>query len=65
MSSTMHTIYQPHGQAAEYAEYAANPYCLGCGHGCKYCTVPRATHQKRAEFDAGAVYRPGFLEALS
>ena len=63
MSSTMHTIYQPHGQAAEYAEYAANPY-TGCGHGCKYCTVPRTTHQKRAEFDAGAVYRPGFLEAL-
>lgn len=56
-------IYPPGAQAFEYAPLATNPY-KGCGHGCKYCYVPGATHQKRAEFDAGAVPRPGYLERL-
>jgi DNA repair photolyase len=52
-------IYPPGPQAWEYAPLATNPY-KGCGHGCAYCYVPLATHQKRAEFDAGAVDREGY-----
>lgn len=57
-------IYRPKGNAGEYAPLAANPY-KGCGHGCKYCYVPPATHQVRAEFDAGAVPRKDFLQRLA
>jgi DNA repair photolyase len=57
-------IYAPKGQAGEYAPLACNPY-RGCGHGCAYCYVPRVTKQDRAEFDAGAVDRPGFLDRLT
>lgn len=56
-------IYRPAGEAGEYAPLATNPY-KGCGHACKYCYVPLATHQDRAEFNAGAVSRKGFLERL-
>jgi DNA repair photolyase len=59
----MQTIYEPRGQAGEYAPLAANPY-RGCGHGCAYCYVPLVLHMKRPDFDAGATLRPGFLEAL-
>jgi hypothetical protein len=57
-------IYAPAGQAGEYAPLAANPY-RGCGHGCAYCYVPGVLKMKRAEFDAGAVPREGFLAALT
>jgi len=56
-------IYEPAGQAGEYAPLAANPY-RGCGHGCAYCYVPRVLKITRAEFDAAAVARPNFLTAL-
>jgi DNA repair photolyase len=56
-------IYPPAGQAGEYAPLATNPW-KGCGHKCAYCYVPLATHQPRAEFDAGAVPRPGYMERL-
>lgn len=56
-------IYRPAGEAGEYAARATNPY-RGCGHGCKYCYVPAATHQTRAEFDAGAVPRKHYLDRL-
>lgn len=56
-------IYAPAGQAGEYAPLATNPY-RGCGHGCAYCYVPGVLKMKRAEFDAGAVPRDGFLAAL-
>lgn len=56
-------IYPPKGQAGEYAPLATNPY-KGCGHKCAYCYVPGVTHQSRAEFDAGAVSREGFMERL-
>jgi DNA repair photolyase len=56
-------IYAPAGQAGEYAPLAANPY-RGCGHGCAYCYVPAVIKMPRAEFDAGASERPGFLTAL-
>lgn len=57
-------IYAPAGQAGEYAPLAANPY-RGCAHGCAYCYVPGVLKMKRAEFDAGAVPRDGFLAALT
>jgi DNA repair photolyase len=56
-------IYTPTGQAGEYSPLATNPY-RGCGHGCSYCYVPKVLHMPRAEFDAGAVPRPDFLEHL-
>jgi DNA repair photolyase len=56
-------IYAPRGQAGEYAPLATNPY-RGCGHGCAYCYVPRVLHMERKEFDAGAVLRDGFIDAL-
>jgi hypothetical protein len=56
-------IYRPAGEAGEYAPLATNPY-KGCGHQCLYCYVPGATHQKRPDFDAGAVPRPGFDHRL-
>ena len=57
-------IYAPRGQAAEYAPLATNPY-RGCGHKCVYCYVPKVLHMDRREFDAGAVLRDGFIDALS
>lgn len=56
-------IYAPAGQAGEYAPLACNPY-RGCGHGCAYCYVPLVTKQLRADFDAGAELRNGFMEGL-
>lgn len=56
-------IYRPAGEAGEYAALATNPY-KGCGHKCVYCYVPAATHQKRPDFDAGAVPREGYDERL-
>jgi DNA repair photolyase len=56
-------IYEPKGQALEYAPLAANPY-RGCGHECSYCYVPYVTKQPRAEFNAGAVLRSDFLANL-
>lgn len=49
-------IYRPAGNAGEYAPLATNPW-KGCGHGCKYCYVPLATHIDRNLFNEGAVYR--------
>jgi DNA repair photolyase len=57
-------IYAPKGQAGEYSKLAANPY-RGCGHKCRYCYVPGVLHMTRAEFDAGANERAGYLENLS
>ena len=56
-------IYRPAGEAGEYAPLATNPY-RGCNHACKYCYVPLATHQDRAEFNRGAVPRTGYYERL-
>lgn len=57
-------IYEPRGQAGEYAPLATNPY-RGCGHKCAYCYVPRVLRMDRQEFDAGAIPRPGFETALT
>ncbi len=58
-------IYQPAGQAFEFAELATNPY-QGCGHACAYCYVPRVLRglMTRAEFDAGAIPRENFIVRL-
>jgi DNA repair photolyase len=56
-------IYRPAGNAGEYAPLATNPY-KGCGHGCKYCYVPNATHLDRKLFNAGAVPREDYLDRL-
>jgi DNA repair photolyase len=56
-------IYASKGPALEYAPLATNPY-LGCGHSCKYCSVPETTHQDRAEFNAGAILRSNYLANL-
>jgi DNA repair photolyase len=57
-------IYAPRGQAGEYAPLAANPY-RGCGHKCAYCYVPAVLRMDRPEFNAGAVPRKGYEEALT
>lgn len=57
-------IYAPAGQAGEYAPLAANPY-RGCGHGCAYCYVPKVLRMDRAEFDAGAIARPHYIDSLT
>lgn len=57
-------IYEPKGQAGEYAPLAANPY-RGCGHACAYCYVPLVTKQPRPEFDQGAVERKDFVKHLT
>jgi DNA repair photolyase len=56
-------IYRPSGNAGEYAPLATNPW-RGCGHGCKYCYVPAATHIDRRTFDTGAELRAGYLDRL-
>lgn len=56
-------IYEPKGQAGEYAPLATNPY-RGCGHKCAYCYVPLVTKQARSEFDSGAIERVGFRGRL-
>lgn len=47
-------IYEPQGNAGEYAPLATNPY-RGCGHACAYCYVPHVTKQPRPIFDEGPV----------
>ncbi|MBP1467636.1 radical SAM protein [Candidatus Chloroploca sp. M-50] len=60
----MQAIYTPKGKAGEYAPLATNPYS-GCGHACAYCYVPRIPGLiTREVFNAGAVVRPGYLDAL-
>lgn len=55
-------IYEPRGQAGEYAPLATNPY-RGCGHKCAYCYVPKALRMSsREEFDSIATPRPSYLE---
>jgi DNA repair photolyase len=56
-------IYRPAGNAGEYAPLATNPW-KGCGHGCKYCYVPLATHIDRNLFNEGAVLREGYMQRL-
>jgi DNA repair photolyase len=56
-------LYRPEGRAREFSEWAANPYD-GCGLGCFYCYVADFIGMALAEFNAGAIEKPNFLEAL-
>lgn len=62
-SANCKVVYEPSGQAGEYAPLSTNPY-RGCGHKCSYCYVPAVLRMSRGEFDAGAVPRPDFLSRL-
>ena len=64
----MNLIYQPSGRAAEYAEWAANPY-EGCLHGCAYCFGPelppwKISGRDRADYHARHCPKPRVLENL-
>jgi DNA repair photolyase len=63
MIPKLDVIYQPSGQAGEYAPWATNHY-EGCGHRCLYCYVPSVRHVDRVEFDAGAEVRKNYLTRL-
>jgi DNA repair photolyase len=45
----MGIIYEPKGEAREYAPLAANPY-QSCSHGCRYCYVPPALKRNRETY---------------
>lgn len=42
-------IYRPRGRAAEYAQWAVNPW-VGCDHGCTYCYGPQTLKITPEEF---------------
>jgi DNA repair photolyase len=54
----MKVIYEPKGQAREYAPLAANLYS-GCTHGCRYCFAPGVLRRNRQQFHAAAQPRCG------
>jgi len=56
-------LYQPRGEAAEYAPLAVNLY-RGCPNGCRYCYVPGCLRMPAERFHAEAVPRTGIIEAL-
>jgi len=56
-------IYQPTGNAAEYADLACNIY-KGCYHNCKYCYVPISTCVKREIFEKDIRPKDDFLKKL-
>ena len=56
-------IYEPKGQAREYAALATNPY-RGCGHKCTYCYVPAVLRMSRDDFDTRVQPRPSYLDKL-
>lgn len=58
----MAIIYEPRGQAREYAPLAVNVY-RGCDHGCIYCYGPSATQRKREQFHESCL-RPNFFPQL-
>ncbi len=60
----MNTIYQPSGEARQYAHLGLNLY-RGCIHKCGYCYVPRILRMDTAAFHESAAPRKGVIPALS
>jgi DNA repair photolyase len=56
-------IYEPKGEAREYAPLAVNPR-IGCEHACLYCYAPRAAHKKKAEFHSNLQIRQNILALI-
>jgi len=48
-SEKLDIIYEPKGEAGEYAPLAVN-LRVGCEHACLYCYGPQASHTKREDF---------------
>jgi DNA repair photolyase len=57
-------IYEPEGQALEYAPLALNLY-RGCGHGCTYCYAASATFQTREAFADPGLKKGDLLAKLN
>lgn len=62
-TSRIKIIYEPKGEAREYAPLAVNPR-IGCEHGCIYCYAPRAAHKKKAEFHSNLQIRQNIVELI-
>lgn len=56
-------LYRPAGRAGEYSGLAVNLYD-GCGHGCRYCYVPRLGRQFREAFAGEAEPRDRIIERI-
>jgi len=59
----MRAIYEPTGQAREYAALACNLY-RGCTHGCLYCYAPACLRIAPEDFHSSGRPRPGILQKL-
>jgi DNA repair photolyase len=59
----MSIIYEPTGEAREYAPLAANPY-QSCSHGCRYCYVPGVLKRRRETYFNELRLKKNWLEDL-
>lgn len=59
----MRVIYEPKGQAREYAELAVNLY-NGCSHACEYCYAPAVMHKTKENFFGNPTPRKNIIELL-
>jgi len=59
----MKAIYEPRGQAREYAPLAINLY-QGCAHGCKYCYAPACMKKSREQWTSEQTVRKNILDLL-
>lgn len=57
-------IYEPKGEAKEYADFALNIY-TGCNFRCFYCYCPGIMRKKKEEFHSNVQVRNGIIEATN